>query len=327
MKIIKYLGYFAILLVTTIGVVLAYVKAALPDVGEAENLTIEYTPERMARGKYLANSVTLCMDCHSKRDWTKFSGPLVDGTLGQGGERFDETLGLPGVFISRNITPEGIGRYTDGELYRVITTGVNKEGRAMFPLMPFLYYGKMDPEDIYSIITYVRSIEPIQHEVDPSAPNLPMSFIINTIPQKAQPQKRPDKSDVLAYGAYLVNAAGCVECHTQINNGRIIEEVSFAGGREFPFADGSVVRSANITPDKETGIGAWPEEMFVNKFKAFADSTYMAEKVNPGEFNSYMPWRMFARMEREDLVAVYRYLHSLKPISNKVEKFTSANKM
>lgn len=327
MKIVKYLGYLVILVVTAIAVVLAYVKAALPDVGDAENLAIEYTPERIARGKYLANSVTVCMDCHSKRDWSRFSGPPVESTLGQGGERFDEGVGLPGVFISKNITPEGISRYSDGELYRVITTGVNKEGRAMFPLMPFLYYGKMDPEDIYSIIAYVRSIEPIKNEVDSSTPNLPMSFIINTIPKKAQPQKRPEKSDVLAYGAYLVNASGCVECHTQVDKGQIIPEVSFAGGREFGFADGSLVRSANITPDKETGIGAWSEEMFVNKFKAFADSTYMSEEVKPGEFNSWMPWRMFSGMEREDLSAIYAYLHSLKPIPNKVVKFRSANKM
>jgi hypothetical protein len=136
----------------------------------------------------------------------------------------------------------------------------------------------------------------------------------------------PDKSDILAYGAYVVNASGCVECHTQIDKGRIIEEDSFAGGREFPFADGSIVRSANITPDQETGIGAWTEEMFINKFKIYSDSTYLSEKVNPGEFNTWMPWRMFAGMEREDLAAIYAYLKSIKPIQNKVVKFSSANK-
>ncbi len=34
----------------------------------------------------------------------------------------------------------------------------------MFPLMPYPYYGRMDKEDIYSIISYVRSIDPIKNE-------------------------------------------------------------------------------------------------------------------------------------------------------------------
>ena len=136
-KVLKYLGYLLLFLVVAIAGLLTYVKLALPNVGEAEDLKIEYTPERIERGRYLATSVTICMDCHSKRDYSKFSGPLTEGTLGMGGDRFDQTVGLPGVFFARNITSEGISRYTDGELYRVITTGVTMEGRSMFPLMPY----------------------------------------------------------------------------------------------------------------------------------------------------------------------------------------------
>ncbi len=322
-KTLKYVGYFALFLLVAIGALLTYVKAALPNVGKAEDLKIEYTPERIARGKYLATSVTVCMDCHSKRDWSLFSGPLVPGTLGQGGERFDQTLGLPGLFVSKNITPHGLNRYTDGELLRVITTGVNKEGQAMFPLMPYPYYGRMDREDIFSIIAYLRTLSPIENAVEPSRPDFPMNFIINTIPKPSIPQKRPEKSDQIAYGAYMINASGCVECHTKVEKGRIIPELSFSGGREFAFADGSMVRSSNITPDVESGIGKWTEEMFIQKFKVFSDSSYVPEKVKPGEFNSWMPWVMYSGMDREDLAAIFHYLKSVKPISNKVEKFTA----
>ena len=145
-KAIRFISYFVAVLVLGVGILLIYVKAALPDVGEATELKIDYTPERIQRGAYLANSVTICMDCHSKRDWSKFSGPPSEGSIGMGGDRFDQTVGMPGVFYAKNITPEGIARYTDGELFRVITTGVTKEGRAMFPLMPYTYYGRMDPE-------------------------------------------------------------------------------------------------------------------------------------------------------------------------------------
>jgi len=321
-RVLKYVGYVLALVMVAVTALLTYVKAALPNVGEAEDLKIEYTPERVARGKYLATSVTVCMDCHSKRDWSQFSGPLVPGTLGQGGERFDQNLGLPGAFISKNITPHGISRYTDGELFRVITTGVNKEGKAMFPLMPYPYYGRMDPEDIYSIISYVRTIAPIENVVELSQSDFPMNFIINTIPQPANHQKRPDKFDQIAYGAYMINATACAECHTQVDKGQIIPEFKFGGGREFPFADGSIVRSSNITPDDETGIGKWTEELFIQKFKAYADSNYVSEKIKAGEFNSYMPWTMYAQMHRDDLAAIFHYLKSVKPISNKVTRFT-----
>ena len=321
-KIFKILGYLLLVIAVAIGGMLTYVKTALPNVGEAEDLKIEYTQERIERGRYLANHVTVCMDCHSARDWNQFSGPLVLSTLGRGGERFGPELGFPGVYFSKNITPHGISRYNDGELFRVITTGVNKEGEAMFPLMPYLYYGKMDTEDIYSIIAYVRSLPLIESTVEKSKHDFPFNFIVNTIPQKADPQERPEKSDQLAHGAYLVNASGCVECHTQVEKGQIIKEFAFSGGREFPFPDGSTVRSSNITPDKETGIGAWTEELFIMKFKMYQDSTYSPETIKPGDFNSWMPWTMYAGMERDDLAAIFAYLKSVTPMKNQVVKFT-----
>ena len=310
------------IIIALIGASVIYLKFVLPNVGNAPVLNVEMTNERIARGEYLANHVTVCIDCHSTRDWSRFSGPPMPGTFGKGGDVFNQKFGFPGVYYAKNITPEGISRYTDGELFRVITTGVNKEGKAMFPLMPYPYYGRMDPEDIYSIISYVRTIAPIENVVEQSQSDFPMNFIINTIPQPANHQKRPDKFDQIAYGAYMINATACAECHTQVDKGQIIPEFKFGGGREFPFADGSIVRSSNITPDDETGIGKWTEELFIQKFKAYADSNYVSEKIKAGEFNSYMPWTMYAQMHRDDLAAIFHYLKSVKPISNKVTRFT-----
>ncbi len=324
-KIFKIFGLLLLLIIVLVAGLLTYVKIALPNVGEAEQIKIEYTPERIERGRYLAHSVTVCMDCHSKRDWSKFSGPLTEGTLGMGGERFDQTVGMPGVFYSANITPSKISRYTDGELFRLITTGVTKEGRAMFPLMPYPYYGRMDREDIYSIISYVRSLSPIDNNVPSSVPDFPMNFIINTIPKKAELQTRPDEKDILAHGAYLVNASACRECHSQVDKGQVIPELAFGGGREFSFPDGSIVRSANLTPDPETGLGKWTEEQFIQRFKVYADSSYKAPSVGKGEFNSIMPWTMYAHMKSEDLAAIFAYLKTVKPIGNTVVKFTPKN--
>jgi hypothetical protein len=322
--ILKYVGYVIAVVLLVIAGALSYVKLALPNVGEPEDLKLDYTTERIERGKYLANTVTVCMDCHSKRDWSKFSGPLAEGTLGMGGDVFDQSMGLPGVFYAKNITPAGIHRYTDGELFRLITTGVTKEGRAMFPLMPYPYYGRMDKEDIYSIIAYVRSIPAKENAMPDSKPDFPMNFIINTIPQKATLGTLPPKTDLLAYGAYMTNAAGCAECHTQVDKGQIIPEVMFGGGREFQFPDGSTVVSSNISTDKETGIGSWSKEVFVQRFKAYADSTYVSENVAAGEFNTVMPWTMYGQMESDDLEAIYTYLKTVAPISNTVVKFKTA---
>jgi hypothetical protein len=322
-KALKVAGILFVILVVVAGAAISYVKTMLPDVGEAPELKIEATSERVERGRYLANAVTICMDCHSTRDWSKFSGPITPGTLGKGGERFDHNVGFPGIYFSKNITPTGISRYTDGELYRVITTGVSKEGNAMFPVMPYSHYGTMDDEDIYSIIAYLRTLEPIDNAIQESVSDFPMSVILNTIPAKGTPVKRPDPSDEVAHGKYMTNASACIECHTQVDKGQIVTDLAFSGGREFAFPDGSVLRSSNITPDEETGLGKWNADMFVARFKLYKDSAYVLPSVQPGEFNTIMPWTMYANMKEEDLRAIYAYLKTLKPIKNKVEKYTA----
>ena len=321
-KFMKIAGIIIIFIIVVIGGLVSYVKVALPDVGVPQTLHIKYTQERIARGQYLANHVTICIDCHSTRDWTKFSGPLTPGTVGKGGERFDQQYGFPGVYYSKNITPKGISRYTDGELFRVITTGVTKEGRPMFPVMPYLDYAKMDPDDIMSIIAYIRSLEPIDNDVPESVSDFPMNIILNTIPQKAVSGERPDTINDLAYGAYLVNAAACIECHTPDKHGQIIPELAFSGGREFILPTGGTVRSANITSSTETGIGNWNKEAFINRFKSYADSNYKPQTIAKGSFNTIMPWTMYGGMSSTDLGAIYDYLHSMMPKEHAVIKFT-----
>lgn len=314
--------FLVILLVIVIGIVAIgmYVKTALPNVGEAENITIEYTPERIARGEYLANHVTVCIDCHSTRDWNYFSGPITPGNLGGGGERFGKEIGLPGTIYSRNITPYRLSDWTDGEVFRLITTGVSKDGHAIFPLMPYKNYGKMDREDLYCIISYIRSLPAVKNEVPESELDFPVNFIVNTIPEKAELGTRPDTSDVLNYGKYVINAAGCVECHSQVDDkGNRILGTEFGGGRGFIFP-GGVVHSANITTDA-TGIASMSKDAFIALFKMYADSSYQPAKVAATDYNTPMPWVMYAGMTEQDLGAIYDYLQTVKPLNNKVVKF------
>lgn len=298
---------------------ICYLKFALPNVGKAEDITIHATPAQIERGKYLANHVAVCMDCHSTRDWTRFSGPIISGTLGKGGEYFGQELGFPGKFYSKNLTPFNLKNWTDGQILRAFTSGVDKDGNALFPVMPYLYYGKIDKEDALAIISYIRTLKPIDSKVPASHPDFPMNFIINTIPQKPSFSTKPNPSDQLKYGAYLTNMAGCIECHTQADKGKINPALAFSGGRDFELPNG-IVRSANITPDKQTGIGDWTEADFVAKFKSYAD-TGAAYKMAPHSVNTIMPWVMYSGMDSSDLKAIYAYLRTVKPMKNQVNHF------
>ena len=317
----KVLITILIIVIVAIAALLSYVKFALPNVGDAPDLHVDITPQRVQHGEYLANHVSLCMDCHSTRDWSKYSGPMTPGTNGKGGELFNEKLGFPGTFYSKNITPANIKDWTDGEIFRTITTGEDKFGNALFPVMPYHYYGKMDKEDIYDIIAYIRSLPPIENKVPDRSIDFPMNFIVNTIPEKASFVVKPPKSDTIKYGAYLVNAAACMECHTPVKKGQVIPELAFSGGRDFHLANG-VVNSANITPDKATGIGGWTAEQFVARFKAYENPANLPT-MTATDVNTIMPWTMLGGMDTSDLISIYAYLQTLKPINHEVVHFVS----
>jgi mono/diheme cytochrome c family protein len=319
-KIIKWLLVLIGIVVLGITGLLGFVKFGLPNLNEAEDLKIEYTPERIQHGEYLAKHVMICVDCHSKRDFSRFAGPIDMQLAGSGGELFGREMNFPGNFYSRNITPHGLKDWTDGELFRTITTGMTKDGSALFALMPYHNYGQLDREDIYSVIAYVRTLKPIENHVPASEPDFPMNFIINTMPKEASFSKKPAEEDLLAYGKYVFTAASCNECHTQKVQGEPLPGMFLAGGFEFPLPNKTVVRSANITPDMETGIGKWTEEEFVNRFKKYSDSTFVAQPVGPGEFQTVMPWLFYTGMKETDLKAIYAYLKTVPAVSNNVTK-------
>jgi cytochrome c2 len=165
-KALKITGITLGVIIISILGILFYVSLALPNVGDAPELSIEVSPVRVERGNYIANHVAVCMDCHSTRDFTLFSTPPIAGTIGRGGGIFDQKADFPGIFTSKNITPYGIGQWSDGEIYRAITTGVSRDGHAFFPIMPYPYYGKMNEEDVKSVIAYLRTLEPIEYKPD-----------------------------------------------------------------------------------------------------------------------------------------------------------------
>jgi len=319
---VRYLLYIFGILVALLVLLVGYLKIFLPNVGPPPDISIELTEERIERGKYLANHVMLCMDCHAVRDFTLFSGPPKPDTHGAGGEVFDQNIGVPGSFISRNLTPAALGDWTDGEVYRAITSGVSKDGSSLFPIMPYPHYAQLDEEDIYAVIAYLRTLEPVENELPASKADFPVSLLINTMPMKPNHQPIPPKSDVIEYGRYLITAAACTDCHTRLEKGEFVGE-PYAGGNEYPLPDGSIVRAANLTPH-QTGLGNWTKEQFVTRFRMYADTSYVPNQVRPGQFQTVMPWMMYGGMDEEDLGAIFEYLQTLPPVDNPVQLFTAA---
>jgi len=319
-KIIKVVLWIVGIIVILIFVGLGYLKFFLPNI-EVKEINVEITPERVERGEYLANHVMVCIDCHSVRDWSLYSGPITPGTYGAGGDEFTKEMGFPGNYYVPNITPYHLGDWTDGEIYRAVTSGVDRDGNPLFPLMPYHSYGKADTEDVYSVIAYIRGLKSIKKDIPESEPAFPMSLIMHIIPKEAEPVQLPEKSNEIAYGKYLATVAACADCHTPFEKGQPVEGMQFAGGREFelPFY---TISAPNITFDKTTGIGSWTKEFFVRRFQSY-DSIHKLAKVDfPNEFNTLMPWNMYGGMEQDDLEAIYTFLESLDPIENKVEKVT-----
>jgi hypothetical protein len=137
-----------------------------------------------------------------------------------------------------------------------------------------------------------------------------------------------EQASYIERGNYLVNHLGhCIGCHTPLGaNGQsdlslLLSGVpaKFAGAKTgpnqvtgFPGPRGARVYAKNLTPDLETGIGKWSEEQFVKTLKTGIRPDGVKYAVTP------MEWNIYGNMKEEDARAMYRYLRTIEPISNKV---------
>ncbi len=112
--------------------------------------------DKVKHGFYLA-TIGHCMECHT---------PLVKGeqdfqnTMGAGGQEFP---GPWGVSVSRNITSsktKGIGDWTDAEIKRAITQGIDKDGNKLKGPMGYQYYAHMTDADLDAVIAWLRTVPP-----------------------------------------------------------------------------------------------------------------------------------------------------------------------
>jgi hypothetical protein len=126
--------------------------------------TIERTPQRLERGRYIANALSGCVYCHSPHDWIASGTPYVPGQEGAGGVM--PYAGLPGRVVAPNLIPDpetGAGTWSDDQFARAIREGIGHDGRALFPMMPYARYRNMPDEDVASVVVYLRSLPPVRN--------------------------------------------------------------------------------------------------------------------------------------------------------------------
>lgn len=143
----------------------------------------------------------------------------------------------------------------------------------------------------------------------------------------------------IARGEYLVTVGGCHDCHTPKKMGPQGPEPDLSrmlsGHPESarlptpPRAAGPWIASttgdltawsgpwgisfaANLTPDENTGLGIWTEDMFIRALRTGRHMGASRPILPP------MPWQNFSRMSDDDLKAVYAYLRSIPPMKNRV---------
>jgi mono/diheme cytochrome c family protein len=269
----------------------------------------EPSPARLARGKYLAEAVSGCFDCHTRFD--PDSNPPVRLSQPGAGSLFINDGALQ--VVAPNITPDretGAGAWSDDALARAIREGIGHDGRALFPAMPYPNFRKMSDEDVASVVVYLRSVEPARAEgLPPTRIPFPLSRLILNAPQPlAAPVSPPDLSTQEKRGEYLTTIANCRDCHTPMRRGEYLEGLEMAGGSTIPGGERAV--SANLTPDP-SGIPYYDERLFLEAMRT--------GRVRARHLTRFMPWWSYRYMTDEDLKAVFAHLRTLKPVKHHVD--------
>jgi mono/diheme cytochrome c family protein len=307
---------------TIVAVVVVIVAGAVIYIGRAElphyppgnvQLKVDVTPERVERGGRTVQS--LCAACHLDND---------TGTLA--GKQMADLPPQFGSAHSANITgdPEtGIGTYTDGELAYLLRTGITRDGRYAPPWM--VKVPNMADEDLMDVIAFLRSDDPLVRPVKAKRPACKPSLFTKVLcrvafkplPYPAKPIVAPDPGDKVAHGKYLVQGRNmCFPCHSadfaKIDD--LVPERSagyLGGGNAMPDMNGRIVKTANITPDAETGIGTWSEDEFVHLVRF---------GVRPDKSAIMYPMVPYPELTDDDARAIYAYLRTVPPIKNAVAR-------
>jgi mono/diheme cytochrome c family protein len=268
---------------------------------KVSEIQVKVDSQRIALGQKLVESN--CAGCHKSKAG-KFEGTYVD----------DPDAAALGSIYSSNITQHpkyGIGAYTDGELYRLLRTGVKKNNNLMLPIMPL--WVNCSDEDIYAMIAYLKSDHKAVQAVATDHPDYEPTFLAKALmkfafrptPYRSSYPERPAPTHTVALGEYLVEGDYlCYFCHS----GNIAEANLLApkespnylgGGTVFSLPDASKLVVPSLRMDGESAISTWSYEEFHQalKYGITPDGEVWQEPMKP-----------YTLLDSTETQAIYAYL-------------------
>jgi len=250
--------------------------------------------ERIERGRYLA-VLGDCAACHTAPGGQPYAGGLA--------------LQTPfGKLVAPNITPDpetGIGNLSDAEFLAALHDGRGRNGRRLYPAMPYPAYTKMSDDDVLAVRAYLSTVAPVSNNVVsnqlpfPFSIRLSMAFwnAVNFTPGRYR--RNPEKSAEWNRGAYIVEgAAHCGTCHTP--------KTLLGGDKDDQALQGATLQgwfAPDISTDPRKGIGGWSKDDLVQYLKTGANRWTLASGPMADAVTHSM-----SRMTDDDISAIATYL-------------------
>jgi mono/diheme cytochrome c family protein len=208
------------------------------------------TTQVLQRGEYLARAGD-CVACHTEPTGKPFAG--------------GRPMATPfGAIYVPNITPDdetGIGLWTAEDFYRMMHTGLSRDGTLLYPAMPFAQYTKVTRADCDAIFAYLMSLPPVKQKNRPHELRFPFNkreLLVGWRTlyfREGEYRADPAQSAQWNRGAYLVEGLGhCTMCHTAVN--------ALGGTKESKEFEGGMIPNQNwyapsLTNNREGGLGDW----------------------------------------------------------------------
>jgi mono/diheme cytochrome c family protein len=313
-KFLKILGIIVgviILLIVIAGLTINIKGIPTYDTQEIK-LKVEMDSASIANGEKLTTLV--CINCHRGKNTTVLEGNKI--------EDLDPSFGKAWAPNITNHPEQGLGRYTDGEIAFLLRTGIKKNGQYSPPWMP--KFPNMADEEIEDIIAFLRSDHPSLQASEtvqpPAEPSFLTKFLCNVefkpFPMPEQSIERPAANDQIALGEYLANGVlHCYACHSadfKTNDDYIpMNSIGlYGGGNKLTDLDGNTILSVNITSDKNTGIGNWTEDEFVQAVKF---------GKRPDGSTIIFPMPKYSLLDDDEVKAIFAYLKTVPAIENDVK--------
>lgn len=245
-------------------------------------------PAVIARGKHLAESVGACATrlCHG-------------ADLG-GGSPVE--MGPVATLTGPNLTGAGMGAaYDDGELARLVTHGLKKDGRSV-RFMPSDDFSWLPDSDVAAVVSYIRSVPSVERpngKVELGALGKvldrreELQLDVARHIDHARVDKAPPPQPTAAYGVYVARL--CLGCHGK----------GLSGGR-IPGTPSSIPTPTNITPH-ESGLRGWT-------YADFERLLNTGVKKNGQKLDPFMPIEAFSKLDEIEKKALWEHLQTVPPL-------------